>query len=222
MTGERSDLKKENIRRFFLTLENKARKTSSIEQVKEDLASKGLAYKQMKLPVSKISPEFEKELKEKVERNILHAKIREATEEDLESVMHLYNRSWMTSNTPFSPITLDSLQEIFSYSETVILIAKVYGSDAGFAILDFEDGNKYGIIAGMGVIPRFQRKGLGTVLGMAAWNLFKEAGVEELRCEVYVENENSHNFISSLGFEVFETRVYKTSDFGLHEEGLTS
>ena len=71
------------------------------------------------------------------------------------------------------------------------------------------------IIAGLGIIPRFQRKGLGTVLGMAAWNYFKEADVKELKCEVYIDNITSYTFISSLGFEEYDTTVYKSEDFQL-------
>jgi len=169
----------------------------------------------MKLPLENITLEFEADLSKKVEKNILHAIIREASENDLESIMYIYNRSWLTSNTPFARITVDSLKIIYSYPETVILIAKVYGSDAAFIILDFEGpNNEYGVIAGLGVLPRFQRKGLGTVIGMAAWNFFKEKKrVKELRCEVFTENLTSYNFIKSLGFEEFDKKIYKSEDF---------
>ena len=114
--------------------------------------------------------------------------------------------SWATGKT-----TNSSLKT----SETVILIARVYGSDAAFIILDFEGpNNQYGVIAGLGVLPRFQRKGLGTVIGMAAWNFFKKKkGVKELRCEVFTENLTSYNFIKSLGFEEFDKKTYTSGDF---------
>ncbi|MHA1274891.1 MAG: GNAT family N-acetyltransferase, partial [Promethearchaeota archaeon] len=80
--------------------------------------------------------------------------------------------------------------------------------------------NEYGIIAGLGVLPRFQRKGLGKILGMAAWDLFKKKGVKELRCEVYIENKSSYNFIKSLGFEEYEKKVYKMEDFHLNDESI--
>jgi len=172
----------------------------------------------MRLPVDKITPELETNIKEKVERNILKAKIREAIKDDLESVVYLYNRSWMTSCTPFSPLSIDSLKNLYEYPEIKILIAKVYGSDSGFVILDLEGpNNEFGVIAGLGVLPRFQRKGLGTVIGMAAWNYFKKKGIKELRCEVYKENKVSHNFIKSLGFEEFGTKVYKREDFEIRD-----
>ncbi|MEJ2277882.1 MAG: GNAT family N-acetyltransferase [Candidatus Lokiarchaeota archaeon] len=173
-------------------------------------------YVQLKLPIKKITPEFEQEIKKRVKQNILNANIRLAKEGDLPNVMNLYNRSWITSHTPFSRIDLNSLKEIYNYPETEILIAKVYGSDAGFVILDYEGPNKdIGVIAGLGVIPRFQRKGLGTVLGVAAYNHFKTHNVKELRCEVYVDNKVSYDFITSLGFKPYDEKTYKADDFRL-------
>jgi ribosomal protein S18 acetylase RimI-like enzyme len=211
MSLPRMNFKKRRLRSIFLTFEKKSR---SSDEIDDELITSGLEYIQMKLPVERITPEFEKRITEKIERNILRAKIREAKSEDLESIVALYNRSWLTSNTPYSRLSLESIKVIFKYPETKILIAKVYGSDAGFVILDYEgSNNQYGVIAGLGVIPRYQRKGLGTVLGAAAWNYFKKQGVKELRCEVYKDNKVSYNFIKSLGFEDFGTKVYKHEDF---------
>jgi ribosomal protein S18 acetylase RimI-like enzyme len=213
MQESNRNLKKQRIRNFFSSFEIASRETKE-ESVENKIINEGLAYIQMKLPVAMITPELEKNLQEKVERNILKAKVREASREDLESVMHIHNRSWMVSNTPFTPISIDSLEIINEYPETIILVAKVYGEDAGFVILDFEGESKdIGVIAGLGVLPRFQRKGLGTVLGMAAWRYFKKKGVKSLKCEVYKENTVSYNFIKSLGFEEYDTKVYNMDDF---------
>ncbi|NVM16294.1 MAG: GNAT family N-acetyltransferase [Candidatus Lokiarchaeota archaeon] len=211
MTESRISLKRRRIRSLFLAFEKKSNINGDLEN---ELITSGLEYIQMKLPVVEITPEFERKITEKVEHNILRAKIREAKLEDLESVVTLYNRSWMTSNTPYSPISVESLKIIFEYPETKILVGKVYGSDAAFVILDYEGPNKeYGIIAGLGVIPRFQRKGLGTVIGMAAWNHLKKKGVKELRCEVFKYNKVSYNFIKSIGFVEFARKTYKSEDF---------
>jgi ribosomal protein S18 acetylase RimI-like enzyme len=213
MSELRPNFKQRTIRRLFLSYD-KTQKTT--EDIENEILTTGMKYFQLKLPVEKITEEFETEITKKVKENFLNAKIREATKDDLQSVADMYNRSWMTSCTPFSPISIDTLKKILQYPETKILIARVYGIDAGFVILDLEGPNKeYGIIAGLGVIPRFQRKGLGTVLGMAAWNHFKNLEVKELRCEVYHENKVSHDFIVSLGFEEFGEKIYKSEDFQL-------
>ena len=204
MSNSKLNLKKRKIRSYFLSVDKKDQK--------EEVES--LEYIQMKLPVSDITSELEAKLSKKVKSNILRAKIREGNEEDLPSVKYLYDRSWLTSQTPFSAISVTSLKTIWEYSETIILIAKVYGSDAGFAILDCEGENQeIGVIAGMGIIPRFQRKGLGTVIGMAAWNYFKKKGIKELRCEVYKGNTVSYQFIKSIGFKEYDKKTYKREDF---------
>lgn len=217
MPKSKLDLKKKRIREFFSTFETKKR-----DEIEKEIYEKGMVYTQMRLPVELITKEFEDSLKLKIEHNIIQARIRVATEADLENIMNLYNKSWLTSNTPFRPITKNSLKIIFEDKDTIFLIAKVYGKDAGFIILDFEGDNKeYGIIAGLGIIPRFQHKGLGTILGMAAWNHLKELkdkNIKELRCEVYKDNEISYSFIKALGFKEFGKVIYTKSDFSIDEE----
>ena len=205
MSNSKLSLKKRKIRSYFLSVDKKDQKEEEVE---------ALEYIQMKLLVSDITPELEESLTKKVKKNILRAKIREADEDDLPSVKYLYDRSWLTSQTPFSAISLSSLKTIWEYPEMIILIAKVYGSDAGFAMLECEGENQeIGVIIGMGIIPRFQRKGLGTVIGMAAWTYFKSKHVQELRCEVFKGNTVSYQFIKSIGFEEYGKKTYKSEDF---------
>ena len=205
MSSSKLHLKKRKIRSYFLSVDKK-------DQKEEEVVS--LEYIQMKLLVSDITPEFEESLTKKVKSNMLKARIREADEDDLQSVKYLYDRSWLTSQTPFSAISISSLKTIWEYPETIILIAKAYGSDAGFAILECEGENQeIGVIDGMGILPRFQRKGLGTVIGMAAWNYFKDKQVKELRCEVFTGNSVSYQFIKSIGFEEYDKKTYRREDF---------
>jgi len=209
------NLKKKALRTYFLHIEEDSKK-GEVSKLQQEILDEGMVYLQMRLPVNKITKEFENSLKEKIEHKIFHARIREATEGDLTSIKNIYNRAWLTSNTPFRPIERDTLKKIFNDPETVFLVAKVYDIDGGFVILDFEGDNKeYGVIAGLGVLPRFQGKGLGTILGLAAWNYFKEKGLKELRCEVYKDNQKSHNFIMGLNFEEFGKKVYRKEDFEL-------
>ncbi|MCK4778997.1 MAG: GNAT family N-acetyltransferase [Candidatus Lokiarchaeota archaeon] len=217
---KRLDLKKKKIRAFFLSIETKRKQKVEVDSAAEELYQDGMVYIQMKLPVEKITNEFENKLKEKIEHNIIQAKIREATKADLDSLKYIYNRAWLTSNTPFRPITKTDLQKILEYPETVFLMAKVYGSDAAFLLLDFEGENKeFAIIAALAVIPRFQRKGLGSVLGMASWQYLKEKypNVKEIRCEVYKDNNVSYSFIKGIGFEEYDKKVYRKEDFEISD-----
>ncbi len=219
---KRLDLKKRKIRAFFLSVETKKKQKEEVDKDTEELYQDGMVYIQMRLPVEKITKRFEDKLKDKIEHNIIKAKIREATKEDLESLKNIYNRAWLTSNTPFRPITKTDLQKILEYPETVFLIAKVYGTDAAFLLLDFEgQNNEYAIITALAVIPRFQRRGLGSVLGMASWQFLKEKypNVKEIRCEVYKDNTVSYSFIKGIGFEDFGEKVYKKEDFEIFDNG---
>ena len=211
------DLKKKRIREFFSTF-----KTEKKGRIEKKIYKKGMVYIQLQLPVEQITKEFEEKLKQKIEHNIIQAHIRVATEADLESVIDLYNKSWLTSNTPFRPITIDSLKTIFEDEDTIFLIAKVYGKDAGFVILDFDGKNKeFGVFAGLGILPRFQHRGLGTIIGMAAWNYLKglkDKNIKELRCEVYKDNEVSYSFIKALGFKEYGKVIYTKSDFLINDE----
>jgi len=162
-----------------------------------------------------------RKISQSIEHNIIKAKIREATKEDLNTLKNVYNRAWLTSNTPFRPISKSDLQKILDYEDTVFLIAKVYGFDAAFLLLDFEGENKeIAVIAALAVIPRFQRKGVGSILGMASWRYLKEhfPNVKEIRCEVYKDNKISYAFIKGIGFEEFDRKVYKKEDFEIEEK----
>ncbi|TFF87465.1 MAG: GNAT family N-acetyltransferase [Promethearchaeota archaeon] len=211
----RLDLKKARVRAFFSSLEGRELTEEERNSQVQEVIDEGMVYKQMRLPVSK-TEEIEKKLKEKIEHKIISANIRDAKEDDLNIIREIYNQAWLTSNTPFRPIDLDSLEKIYDDPDTIFLIGKVYARDAGFVIIDLEGDNKqYAVIAALGVIPRFQRRGFGTILGVAAWNYIKEhfSNIEELRCEVYKDNNVSYSFISQIGFEEFGTKVYRREDF---------
>jgi RimJ/RimL family protein N-acetyltransferase len=222
MSESKLDLKKRRIREFFSTFKPKLKhKDQDIGEIQKEALQKGMIYIQVRLPVEKITKEFEDSLKEKIEHSIFRATIRIANKSDLKSVMELYNKAWLTANTPFRPIEIDSLKAIFNDPDTRFLIAKIYGRDSGFVILDFEGENKeFAIIAALGVIPRFQRRGLGTVLGMAAWNYIKEnhPNVKEIRAEVYKDNFSSSKFIKWIGFEEFGKKAYRKEDFLIEED----
>ena len=214
--SKRVDLKKRRIRAFFLSIEKKKKRKEFVDEKVEEPYKDGMIYIQMRLPVDKITKAFENKLKDKIEQNIIKAIIRKAKREDLDSLKNIYNRAWLTSNTPFRPITKTDLLKILEAPDTVFLIAKVYGIDAAFVLLDFEGENKeLAVIAALAVLPRFQRRGLGKILGVYIWNFLKQNynNVKEIRAEVYKDNKVSYAFIEGIGFEEYERSVYRKEDF---------
>ncbi|MFX1358005.1 MAG: GNAT family N-acetyltransferase [Promethearchaeota archaeon] len=163
-------------------------------------------YIQMRLPVEDITQEFEEKLKEKIEHNIIHADVREAKPDDLDSIINMHDKSWKSAPMPYHQLNKEKILKLFDDPEIEFFIAKVGSIDSGFIVLYFTgDKDEIGVIAGLGIIPKLQRKGLGTTLGMAAWDYFKKNDVKELRCKVYRDNKISYNFIKGLGFKEYDT-----------------
>ena len=178
---------------------------SEIDEIKSK--KKIFGFIQLKLDIDFITKEFEDITNERIKQKGFIPKIKNANYTDIPSILNLYNRSFMTANTPLEKITIENLEELYDIPEVSIYIAKVYGLPAGFMILDFEGkNNEYGFITALGITPRFQNKGVGLALGLKAWNHFKEKNVKELRCEVYYQNERSISFLKSLRFQEFAIR----------------
>ena len=116
------NLKKRRIRALFLSIETKKKRKEVVDKTTEELYQDGMVYIQMRLPVEKITKEFEDKLTDKIEHNIIQGKIRKATKEDLNTLKNIYNRAWLTSNTPYRPITKTDLLTILEHSDTIFLI----------------------------------------------------------------------------------------------------
>ena len=171
----------------------------------------GEEYIQMRLPVEKISKSFEEKIRNKIKQNDLKAKLRKAMKEDIDSILLMYDQAWHSTTMPFQPIPRSRLLTLLKDPNYEILIVKVDSKDSAFAIIYITGEEKeIGIIGVLGVVPGGQRKGLGTFLGVACWDYFKEKKVKELRCRVHLDNKASYIFMRRLGFEEFrEDDAYK-------------
>ncbi|UCC20888.1 MAG: GNAT family N-acetyltransferase [Promethearchaeota archaeon] len=168
-----------------------------------------MTYRQMRLYVDELTPEQEKKYNKELNLNPIKPKIYEATEEDIETIVNLYNKSWLTSNTPFRRLTFENIKHLYYNPNISILIAKFYGIPAGFIILDFEGAkDHYASVLALAVLPRFQHKGLGRFLGFKAGELFKQRNIKEIRSEVYVDNYISYKFNQAMGFKEIAVKTY--------------
>ena len=212
--SRKGSFKREQIQRFF------SMPTFSLEEDEEDShpsktatyyppPEEGYPYIQMVLTGDHFTPEFEERLQKRISSQV---KIRKAIEEEIPLLTKLYNRAFLTAQDPYSPMKEEDMAAIFHYNKTIILIAQIWGTDAGFIIIDFEtqeNGKKVGFISGLGTLPEWQKRGVGTTLGIASWSYFKEAGVEELQCEVFKKNIGSYRLIVGMGFEEVGVKYYK-------------
>ena len=171
----------------------------------KSLGNKDINFIQMRLLVSNITPEFEQNIKQKISHGILKAEIREAKMEDVERLIKLHDLAWHSTPMPYRPLDKENIVKMLKDENIIFLIAKIEGKDSGFALIYFTGTDrKISVIAGLGILPELQRKGLGTMLGLASWDYFKKKGVKELRCKVYKDNKTSYNFIRGLKFEEYD------------------
>jgi ribosomal protein S18 acetylase RimI-like enzyme len=167
----------------------------------------GFPYIQMKLDVNFITPDYENDIQKRIAKQVV---ITRANQSDIPLLADLYNRAFLSANDPYSPMTLENMGAIFNHNYTIIVIAHIWGAPAGFAIIDFEGiSQEYGIIAGLGTLPEWQKRGVGTSIGIATWQYFKDRKVKELKCEVYACNKASYNLIKGLGFKEVGVKFYK-------------
>ena len=101
---------RKNIRDTFQNI------TAEILEVFEERPS----YVQMRLPVEKITQEFEDSLKEKIEHSIVHAEIREATKGDIEHIFKIYGKAWQSTSMPFRQVNQETFLKFHKHFKTVL------------------------------------------------------------------------------------------------------
>ncbi|OLS14373.1 MAG: hypothetical protein RBG13Loki_2022 [Promethearchaeota archaeon CR_4] len=193
---------------------------------------RSFCYYQMELQVKDITPQSESELARRISRDV---KIVKARVKDCERLVHLHNRAFLTATDPYCSITTEDMMKVLNFRDNIVLIATIWGEDAGFIILGFDyypslaltwkkvhvlegaqpppqRGNNLfynvGIISGLGVNPHWQRRRVGTTLCVTSWKCFKIQNLVKLQCEVYEKNHGSYNLISSLGFKKVGMKSY--------------
>lgn len=167
-----------------------------------DLLKNDENYIHMKLPIKKISSKFEENLQQRIANNLVKVKIREATRADAKIFMELHKDIWLSTSMPFKPFTQKNVEQLIETPKIIFLIANIDDKDIGFAIIHHAGKqNDIGVITALGIKPRLQRNGLGSILGLEVWKYFKKKGLKELRCRVSKDNKKAYLFIKSLGFE---------------------
>ena len=167
-----------------------------------DLLKDDENYIHMRLPIKKITKRFEDDLKEKIDNTAKSLEIREATKSDTDIIIQLHKNIWTSTEMLYKPFSIENIEKLIEEPNIIFLIANFLDKDIGFGIIHYTgEKNQVGVITALGVIPEFQRKGFGTILGLEIWRYFKKKGLEELRCRVSRDNKKAYLFIKSLGFE---------------------
>jgi ribosomal protein S18 acetylase RimI-like enzyme len=173
-----------------------------------DLLKDDESYIHMRLPIAKITKDFENSLRSKTDDKLKNIKIRKARKNDMDTFIKLHKHIWESTNMPYKPFSRDILMKLIEDPNVIFLIAKLNDKDVGFGIIHYTgEKNHIGVISALGVIPNLQEKGFGTILGLEIWNYFKKKGVEELRCRVSKDNKKAYFFIKNLGFQEFDDYI---------------
>lgn len=124
--------------------------------------------------------------------------------EDANEFIRCYNRAFITAPDPYRSLTL---QDVRYFKPESTFVAILHGRIVGFIFLVIEPLikkgktlGKQGIIAGIGVDPRYRRKKIAFLLAARAAKYFTEKDILELVCEVYHANKVSYSFIQNFGF----------------------
>jgi ribosomal protein S18 acetylase RimI-like enzyme len=124
---------------------------------------------------------------------------------DQDQFVRLYNRAFITAPDPYRSISKEDIKHFNSQST---FVAVLWGQLVGFIFLTIEplikqsiEVGRQGVIAGVGVDPRYRRKKIAFLLASHAANFFSqpENNVDELVCEVYHLNKVSYSFIKNFG-----------------------
>ncbi len=208
MSSKSNESERESIklRRLFF------RRTKDDEKKAEDDTPKG----KYKFNVMKMSWDQAEDVKKQVLNEIRDDEFLSRVEirklrlnEDAEQFIRAYNRAFITAPDPYRSL---SLEDVKHFNPESTFVAVLYGRIVGFIILVIEPVIKHdiilgsqGVIAGLGVDPRFRRKRIAFLLAAKAAQFFTENDVLELICEVYHENKVSFNFIRNFGFSMSGT-----------------
>jgi len=138
--------------------------------------------------------------------NILRPVMREASEEDLESVLRVYRESGIDSGQNLSAAESAAiLKRIEQYPNYKVFAAEIDGQIVGtFALLIVDNlshkGTRSGLVEAVGVLPSFQGKGIGKEMMQFAMNRCRDHGCYKMMLSSNETRTNAHKFYESLGF----------------------
>ena len=178
------------------------REDSKIDDSKKDI-SKHKFYV-MKMSWDQAA-EINSEIKKVVDSDpfLKNVHIRNLLPEDTEAFVKVYNRAFITAPDPFRSLGIEDIKHFDAKSTFVAIL---YGQLIGYVYLLIEPLIKksikvgtQGVIAGIGVDPRYRRRKVAFLLAARAADFFQKNSVDELVCEVYHTNKVSYSFITNFG-----------------------
>ncbi len=166
-----------------------------------------LAFVQMKIVLKFINSNLKKNLKIKLDSQLKDLIIKKTNVTDIKSILKIYRICF--NNLNYSRVTLNAekLRDHFNSPNSCGFLAEYEGREIGYILLEVDGvSNKHGIISSVGVLPRYQRSGVGANLILKAFSYFEENHVSQVFCEISLLNQAGYCFLKSVNFENFRLR----------------
>ena len=159
-------------------------------------------YFKMGCPISKVLDSLNQVYLEIKESDVFkNLKIKPLNpDENGEDFISVFNKSLLAGYDPYQPIDYGDLDK---FPKTTF-IGYLYGRPVAFITytIEEENGEKVGVIAGLGVIPEYRRRGVAKALIIkTATEIEKNFNVRKLICDVYEKNTASLNLVKKFGFK---------------------
>lgn len=139
--------------------------------------------------------------------------IRPATRDDIPFIEGIYELVEATGAPHWrqdgpSPYTTDWIEQLIANApaDQVLLVAEDQqqqrlGYTWALSLVDFDTIDPHGHIAGVGVAPAAEGRGIGSLLVAAAEDWCRRQGLREVTLHCYIANERAHRLYERLGFE---------------------
>ncbi len=121
--------------------------------------------------------------------------VREAKEEDLETIVRLEKASF-----PEYPYPFKVFEELLMRCPKYFLIVEYKGRISGY-VCGRLVGKSLGVVVSIAVEPELRRRGIGRILMLELESRFRENHVKTVRLEVGVDNDAAIRLYESLGYE---------------------
>jgi len=172
------------------------------DQKEEVVTAKRYKYIKMSCPIDRVLSNlnivFEEIKDSDIFKNLKLEKLE--PEKNGNDFIWVFNRTLLTGYDPYRPI---SEGDITKFPLDTTFIGYLYGKPVSFitCTVDQEDGESIGVIAGLGVIPEYRRRGVAKATIIKAAEILKNKfNVTKLVCDVYEKNVASYNLIKKFGF----------------------
>lgn len=154
--------------------------------------------------------------------------INQATDDDVEAVRQVAERSWTTDYPEI--LTRETAEEAVTEwyaperiaaeledDRTLVLVAEREGQIVGFAHATWNDDEGEGYVLRIYVDPDRRREGVGRELLEATCQALRERGVDRINAMVLADNDPGNAFYERFGFEYVDERETTVGDEAYRE-----